>query len=80
MRYDNLVIYEQFILFIYYCIEMYFYGSSVADTVLKSVGSAPPTPPLEITIVIWFLITFPTNSYVAIHVQLLPFGLQYLVA
>jgi len=32
----------------------YFYGSSIADTVLKSAGSAPPTlpPPLEITIAI----------------------------
>jgi len=29
-----------------------FYGSSIADTVLKSIGSAtptPPPPPLEIT-------------------------------
>jgi len=31
----------------------FYYGSSIADTVLKSAGSAtPPTPPVEITIAI----------------------------
>jgi len=34
--------------------KLSFYGSSIADNVLKSAGSAPPppTPPLEITIAI----------------------------